>query len=156
MRSGRARAVGLPFAFAAPKALAMLTYRCYLLNYSDRIVSVDSVQAEEDDIAMVMAASLLTQQHPTSASDGSLGAKGDASAGSKTTGLTSGPCARCSWRATPSRRRSATSRHSEFGNRSMDQQVDHDCSYRSFFGGHLDSRNRVLDAGRVGIVNAMP
>jgi hypothetical protein len=45
----------------------MLTYRCYLLNYSDHIVSVDSVQAEEDDIAMVMAASLLTQQHPTSA-----------------------------------------------------------------------------------------
>jgi len=45
----------------------MLTYRCYLLNYSDHIVSVDSVQAEEDDIAMVMAASLLRQQHPTSA-----------------------------------------------------------------------------------------
>jgi hypothetical protein len=45
----------------------MLTYRCYLLSYSDHIVSVDSVQAEEDDIAMVMAASLLRQQHPTSA-----------------------------------------------------------------------------------------
>jgi len=45
----------------------MLTYRCYLLNYSDHIVSVDSVQAEEDGIAMAMAASLLTQQHPTSA-----------------------------------------------------------------------------------------
>lgn len=45
----------------------MPTYRCYLLNYSDHIVSVDSVRAEEDDIAMVMAASLLMQQHPTSA-----------------------------------------------------------------------------------------
>jgi hypothetical protein len=45
----------------------MLTYRCYLLNYSDNIVSVDSVQAEEDDIAMVMATSLLREQHPTSA-----------------------------------------------------------------------------------------
>jgi hypothetical protein len=44
----------------------MVTYRCYLLNYWDKIVSVDSVQAEEDDIAMVMAASLL-RQHPTSA-----------------------------------------------------------------------------------------
>jgi len=45
----------------------MLIYRCYLLNYSDNIVSVDSVRAEEDDIAMAMAASLLRQQHPTSA-----------------------------------------------------------------------------------------
>jgi len=45
----------------------MLIYRCYLLNYSDNIVSVDSVRAEEDAIAMAMAASLLRQQHPTSA-----------------------------------------------------------------------------------------
>ena len=45
----------------------MLTYRCYLLNYSDNIVSVDSVQADEDDLAMVMATNLLRQQHPTSA-----------------------------------------------------------------------------------------
>ena len=45
----------------------MLTYRCYLLNYSDHIVSVDSVQADEDDVAMAMAAGLLRQQHPTSA-----------------------------------------------------------------------------------------
>jgi hypothetical protein len=45
----------------------MLTYRCYLLNWSDNIVSVDSVQAEEDDTAMVMAVSLLREQHPTSA-----------------------------------------------------------------------------------------
>jgi hypothetical protein len=45
----------------------MLTYRCYLLNDSDNIVSVDSVQAEEDETAMVMAASLLRQHHPTSA-----------------------------------------------------------------------------------------
>jgi hypothetical protein len=45
----------------------MLTYRCYLLNWSDNIVSVDSVQAEEDDTAMVMAIGLLREQHPTSA-----------------------------------------------------------------------------------------
>jgi hypothetical protein len=45
----------------------MLTYRCYLLNWSDNIVSVDSVQANEDDTAMVMAVSLLREQHPTSA-----------------------------------------------------------------------------------------
>jgi hypothetical protein len=47
--------------------LVMLTYRCYLLNWSDNIVSVDSVQADEDGIAMVMATSLLRDQHPTSA-----------------------------------------------------------------------------------------
>ena len=51
----------------APKVMVMLTYRCYLLNWSDNIVSVDSVQAEEDDTAMVMATSLLREQHPTSA-----------------------------------------------------------------------------------------
>ena len=45
----------------------MPTYRCYLLNYSDNIVSVDSLQADEDSLAMVMATSLLRQQHPTSA-----------------------------------------------------------------------------------------
>lgn len=45
----------------------MPIYRCYLLNYSDNIVSVDSLQADEDSIAMVMATSLLRQQHPTSA-----------------------------------------------------------------------------------------
>jgi hypothetical protein len=45
----------------------MPIYRCYLLNYSDNIVSVDSLQADEDNIAMVMATSLLRQQHPTSA-----------------------------------------------------------------------------------------
>ena len=45
----------------------MLTYRCYLLNWSDNIVSVDSVQAEEDDTAIMMAASLLREQHPSSA-----------------------------------------------------------------------------------------
>ena len=51
----------------APKVTVMLTYRCYLLNWSDNIVSVDSVQAKEDDAAMVMAISLLREQHPTSA-----------------------------------------------------------------------------------------
>lgn len=45
----------------------MLTYRCYLLNWSDNIVSVDSLQAEEDGVAMVMATSLLREQHPTNA-----------------------------------------------------------------------------------------
>jgi hypothetical protein len=45
----------------------MLTYRCYLLNWSDNIISVDSVQADEDDTAMVMATSLLREQHPGSA-----------------------------------------------------------------------------------------
>lgn len=51
----------------APKATVMLTYRCYLLNWSDNIVSVDSVEADEDDTAMAMAISLLRDQHPTSA-----------------------------------------------------------------------------------------
>ena len=45
----------------------MPIYRCYLLNHSDNVVSVDSVQAEEDSVAMVMATSLLRQQHPISA-----------------------------------------------------------------------------------------
>ena len=45
----------------------MLTYRCYLLNWSDNIISVDSVQADEDDTAMVRATSLLREQHPGSA-----------------------------------------------------------------------------------------
>lgn len=44
----------------------MRTYRCYLLNASDNIISVDSVQAEEDDAAMAMAGSLLRDQHPIS------------------------------------------------------------------------------------------
>lgn len=45
----------------------MRTYRCYLLNWSDNIVSVDSLQADEDDTAMVMAVGLLREQHPTNA-----------------------------------------------------------------------------------------
>jgi hypothetical protein len=45
----------------------MSTYRCYLLNDANNIVSVDSVQADEDETAMAMAASLLRGQHPTSA-----------------------------------------------------------------------------------------
>ncbi len=45
----------------------MPTYRCYLLNWSDHIVSVDSLEAEDDKIAMVMAAGLLREQHLTSA-----------------------------------------------------------------------------------------
>jgi hypothetical protein len=45
----------------------MPAYRCYLLNYTDHIVSVDSVRADEDEIAMGMAACLLREQHPTCA-----------------------------------------------------------------------------------------
>jgi hypothetical protein len=56
----------VPFRFAL-MVTVMPTYRCYLLNWSDNIVSVDSVQADEDGIAMVMATSLLREQHPTSA-----------------------------------------------------------------------------------------
>jgi hypothetical protein len=67
MRNGSAHGYEIPFCPRALKALAMPIYRCYLLNYSDNIVSVDSLQADEDNIAMVMATSLLRQQHPTSA-----------------------------------------------------------------------------------------
>jgi len=45
----------------------MTTCRCDLLNWSDKIVSVDSLQAEADEIAMAMANSLLRERHPTSA-----------------------------------------------------------------------------------------
>jgi hypothetical protein len=66
MRNGRAEPSALAFARAF-EAAAMPTYRCYLLNYSDNIVSVDSVRADEDEIAMVMASGLLREQHPTCA-----------------------------------------------------------------------------------------
>jgi hypothetical protein len=66
MGSSGPRPSALPFR-TAPKVMVMVTYRCYLLNWSDNIVSVDSVQAEGDDTAMVMAVSLLREQHPTSA-----------------------------------------------------------------------------------------
>ena len=67
MRNSSAHGYEIPFCPRALKALAMPIYRCYLLNYSDNIVSVDSLQADEDNIAMVMATSLLRQRHPTSA-----------------------------------------------------------------------------------------
>jgi hypothetical protein len=38
-------------------------YRCYLLNASDNIVSVDSVQAEEDGLAMSLAGGLLRERY---------------------------------------------------------------------------------------------
>ena len=66
MRSGRRKLAGNTLSYRS-KVTAMLTYRCYLLNWSDNIVSVDSVRAEEDDTAMVLAISLLREQHPTSA-----------------------------------------------------------------------------------------
>ena len=57
----------VPTQYLRAEVKAMLTYRCYLLNWSDHIVSVDSLQAEDDSMAMVMAAGLLREQHLTSA-----------------------------------------------------------------------------------------
>lgn len=38
-------------------------YRCYLLNTSDNIVSVDSVQADDDGLAMSLAGGLLREKY---------------------------------------------------------------------------------------------
>lgn len=38
-------------------------FRCYLLNSADKIVSVDSLDAEDDDAAMEMAGQLITAKH---------------------------------------------------------------------------------------------
>ena len=38
-------------------------YRCYLLNTSDNIVSVDSVQADDDSLAMSLAGGLLREKY---------------------------------------------------------------------------------------------
>ena len=41
----------------------MSYFRCYLLNTADKIVSVDSVQAEGGDAAMEIAAQLILSKH---------------------------------------------------------------------------------------------
>ena len=41
----------------------MSYFRCYLLNTADRIVSVDSVEAEGDAAAMEMAGQLILSKH---------------------------------------------------------------------------------------------
>jgi hypothetical protein len=38
-------------------------YRCYLLNASDNIVSVDSVQADDDGLAVSLAGGLLREKY---------------------------------------------------------------------------------------------
>jgi hypothetical protein len=38
-------------------------YRCYLLNTSDNIVSVDSLQADDDGLAMSLAGGLLREKY---------------------------------------------------------------------------------------------
>jgi hypothetical protein len=38
-------------------------FRCYLLNAADTIVSVDSVEAEEDALAMFLARQLIAGRH---------------------------------------------------------------------------------------------
>jgi hypothetical protein len=40
-------------------------YRCYILNASDNIVSVDSVEADEDPLAMSLAGGLLRERYRT-------------------------------------------------------------------------------------------
>jgi hypothetical protein len=41
----------------------MSYFRCYLLNASDKIVSVDSVEAQDDNAAMEMAGELILSKH---------------------------------------------------------------------------------------------
>lgn len=41
----------------------MSYFRCYLLNTADKIVSVDSVEAEGDDAAMEIAAQFILSKH---------------------------------------------------------------------------------------------
>ena len=38
-------------------------FRCYLLNATDRIVSVDSLEADDDGTAMEMAGQLILSKH---------------------------------------------------------------------------------------------
>ena len=42
----------------------MTYFRCYLLNRVDKIVSVDSLEAEGDGAAMEMAGQLFMSKHP--------------------------------------------------------------------------------------------
>jgi hypothetical protein len=41
----------------------MSCFRCYLLNAADKIVSVDSLEAEDDGAAMEMAGQLILSKH---------------------------------------------------------------------------------------------
>jgi len=41
----------------------MSYFRCYLLNTADKIVSVDSLEAEDDGTAMEMAGLLILSKH---------------------------------------------------------------------------------------------
>jgi hypothetical protein len=41
----------------------MPNYRCYLLNANDSILSVDSVEADEDGLAMSLAGGLLHEKY---------------------------------------------------------------------------------------------
>jgi len=41
----------------------MSYFRCYLLNTADKIVSVDSVEAEDDAAAMEIAGQLILSKH---------------------------------------------------------------------------------------------
>jgi len=41
----------------------MSYFRCYLLNTSDEIVSVDSLEAQNDDAALEMAGQLILSKH---------------------------------------------------------------------------------------------
>src|SRR5262245_40224834 len=66
MRNGRRRWRPV-LSRTASKATVMRTYRCYLLNWSDNIVSRARRRACEDDTAMVMAVGLWREQHPTNA-----------------------------------------------------------------------------------------
>jgi hypothetical protein len=43
----------------------MTHYRCYILNASDNIVSVDSVEADEDPLAISLAGGLFRERYRT-------------------------------------------------------------------------------------------
>ena len=40
-------------------------YRCYILNAADSIITVDSVEADEDALAMSLAGGLLRERYKT-------------------------------------------------------------------------------------------
>jgi hypothetical protein len=44
-------------------SFVMSYFRCYLLNTADKIVSVDSLEAEDDGAAMEMAGQLILSKH---------------------------------------------------------------------------------------------
>lgn len=43
----------------------MPNYRCYIINAADSIISVDSVEADEDALAMSLAGGLLRERYST-------------------------------------------------------------------------------------------